>query len=237
MSHSVLIADDEPHARQRLIRLLDANEKFHCVAEAANGSEVLDFLKENHADVVLLDIQMPGMDGLATAAAIQLLHNPPLIIFCTAYDDHAIQAFRVNAMDYLLKPASQSEVNAALDRAAQRLTNQSKVDSKRLFFNVQTHKGLERIPLTNVIACEADLKFVTLYHDHGEALLSESLKQIEEKFGDFFIRIHRSTLVAFNRIESLDTQLATIKLRGMEKTFAVSRRHLSAVKEALKNNG
>lgn len=240
MSYRVFIVDDEPLARERLKRLLQGQEQFSVCGEAEHGEAALAWLKKNQADIMLLDIQMPGVNGLQVAAKIQPQENAPVIIFCTAYDEHALEAFRVQALDYLLKPVRPEELSRALNRAAEWLSNpansaSSTQVSERTHLTANSHKGFERIAVADIIACVAEQKYVRVLHEDGELLVDESLKQLEEEFPQLFIRTHRSALVALERLHLLQAQQGghQILLHGLAEPIPVSRRHLAKVKEAM----
>lgn len=240
MSYQVLIVDDEPLARERLKRLLLDQEQFTVCGEAEHGKAALAWLKDNHADIMLLDIQMPGMNGLEVAAQIQQQQSAPVIIFCTAYDEHALEAFRVQALDYLLKPVRPEELTRALNRAVEWLNSPANSTtanqvSERTHLTANSHKGFERIAVADIIACVAEQKYVSVLHKGGELLVDESLKQLEEEFPQIFIRTHRGALVARSCLHLLQSQPAghQILLHGLAQPIPVSRRHLAKVKEAM----
>lgn len=238
MSYQVLIVDDEALARQRMQRLLQQHTQFTVAGEAEHGEAALAWLQQQHADIVLLDIQMPGLNGLEAAALIQKLPNSPVIIFCTAYDEHALEAFRVQALDYLLKPVRPEDLTRALKRAEEWLisaVSKNNLATERTHLTANSHKGLERIALTDIIACVAEHKYVGVLHEGGKLLVEESLKQLEEEFPQHFIRTHRSALVATNRLYRLQSVAGghQVYLHGLNQPVAVSRRHLAKVKSAM----
>lgn len=240
MTYRILLVDDEPLARERLKRLLLEHSNFECVAEAGDGDAALSWLRRYRCDLVLLDIQMPGLSGLDVAEAIQKLPRVPLVIFCTAYDEHALQAFRVKAIDYLLKPVAKDELTRALQRAAQWLEQQDKSGDdtgSRTHLSARTLSGMQLIPLAQVLYFSADQKYVSVYHEQGDTLIDDSLKQLEEEFGEQFLRVHRNALVARHRLDRLETLAEggqLLYLKGMTNGIAVSRRHLAAVRRAMK---
>ena len=242
MSYRVLLVDDEPLARERLKRLLLEHDDFDCAGEAANGDAALSWLALHQADLVLLDIQMPGMSGLETAAEIIKRDNAPAIVFCTAYDEHALQAFGVKAIDYLLKPIRKEDFSRALQRAVEWLgtrpqPNEEASAGVRTHLSARTHNGLQLIPLDDVLYFYADQKYVSVRHTGGETLIDDALKQLEDEFDGRFVRVHRSALVARDRIERLVAQQGgghKVYLRGLEEGVAVSRRHLAEVKRVMK---
>lgn len=240
MSYQVLIVDDEPLARQRLKHLVQAQPLYQVVGEAEHGEAAISWLAQNKADIVLLDIQMPGLTGLETAALIQQLTHPPVIIFCTAFDEHALEAFRVEALDYLLKPVRPEELSRALKRAEEKLSSAASVNEAgtvRTHLTANSHKGLERVAIADIIACVAEHKYVGVLHTHGKLLVEDSLKQLEEEFPQFFIRTHRSALVAKNRLHLLQAQPGghQVLLYGLANPIPVSRRHLAKVKSTMAN--
>ena len=236
MSYRVLVVDDEPLARQRLKRLLEEHKDFACIAEAGDGQAAVDWLSQFRADLVLLDIQMPGLDGLQAAEKIRSLANPPVIVFCTAYDDHALAAFDVDAADYLLKPIRKEDLIRALSRAAERLSRQVAGPAARTHISARTSQGLVLTPIDDVLFFSADQKYVSMHHADGETLIDDSLKQLEEEFPQRFMRIHRSYLVASDRVQRLENtdDGVILWLRGSDHPLPVSRRHAPGVKKHLR---
>jgi two-component system response regulator AlgR len=236
MSYRVLVVDDEPLARQRLKRLLEEHKDFACIAEAGDGQAAVDWLSQFRADLVLLDIQMPGLDGLQAAEKIRSLANPPVIVFCTAYDDHALAAFDVDAADYLLKPIRKDDLIRALSRAAERLSRQVAGPAARTHISARTSQGLVLTPVDDVLFFSADQKYVSMHHADGETLIDDSLKQLEEEFPQRFMRIHRSYLVASDRVQRLENtdDGVVLWLRGSDHPLPVSRRHAPGVKKHLR---
>lgn len=242
MTYRLIIVDDEPLARTRLHRLLEEQSEFEVVAELESGQGCLDWLAEQQADAILLDIQMPGLTGLETAARLQLLEHPPLVIFCTAYDEHALDAFGVKAIDYLLKPVRHEELQRSLGRAVEWLqhvqTEKSPDNSVRTHLTARTHMGLQLIPIGDVFYFTADQKYVNVVHTEGETLIDDSLRQLEDEFGNRFVRVHRSALVARDRIERLGSAEGNghqVFLRGLRDGISVSRRHLADVRRVMKS--
>ena len=239
MSYRVMIVDDEPLARERLKRFLEDDSQYDVVAEAGDGIAALDWLRAHQsgetADIVLLDIRMPGPDGVATAADIAALPQPPAVIFCTAYDEHALAAFRVNAVDYLLKPFRREDLHQALQRAVTRLQSIPE-EQGRTHISARTHSGIRRVAVADILWFSADQKYVTAHYQGGEVLIDEPLKQLEEEFDGRFIRIHRSLLVATAAIDQLYTGLTgpVLTLHGSEEQLPVSRRHLASVRRFIK---
>ena len=254
MTLRVLLVDDEPLARQRLARLLAEHTHYEIVAEAGNGQAALDWLRQHKADLVLLDIEMPGLTGLEVAK--QLMDTLPpkghhsAIIFCTAYDEYALSAFKVDAVDYLLKPIRKDELNKALQKAQRWIEQQPDVEvdplnthaCARTHISARTHQGLQLIPITDIYCFQADQKYITVkYHCEnemiGEVLIDEPLKVLEDEFEHHFVRIHRNALVAKDKIERLETvsnSVHLLYLKSFEEGMSVSRRHLPSVRKLMR---
>lgn len=243
-SQRILIADDEPLARQRIQRLLEAMPDVQVCGEAVDGDDALRKVAELEPDILLLDIRMPGLDGMDTAERLSRLDKPPAVIFCTAYDHYAIQAFEVNAVAYLLKPVRKEALASALARAGkvnrvqfQSLTQQADTGTEQLA--VRTHRGTELIDLNDLRYCEADQKYVTLHHSHGETVCDYTLKELEQAYPEHLLRIHRHTLVGVRFIQGLrrtpDGQ-SQIALKDAETRLAVSRRHAAQVRQWLQEH-
>lgn len=242
----VLIVDDEPLARQRLQRMVEKIDGFRVVAEADNADEALSAICQQDPDIVLLDIRMPGRDGLSLAQDISQLEGPPAVIFCTAFDQYALDAFGTNAVGYLLKPVKAEQLLQVLEKAQklnkiQRLAAQQPAPSsdQRSHISAKTRRGVELIPLEDVRYFQADQKYVTVYHRGGEHLLDETLKELEQEFGERFVRIHRNSLVSLKHIEALERNAQGqyhVRLADLEQRPQISRRHVSEVKERLKIN-
>lgn len=226
----VMIVDDEPLARERLLRLLQAEDSVTRCVTAANGEEALRRQIDEPADLVLLDIRMPGLSGLELAAEWAQQANPPAIVFCTAYDDYALEAFQVQAVSYLMKPVKAADLHQVLGKASQlnraQLSALSGADVGPVIA-LQTGRGKERIPMNDVYCFRADQKYVVAECRQGERLCDLSLKQLEERFPEHLVRVHRTTLVPKSRLEKLtrDTHGGFwLSVRGLTEPVAVSRR-------------
>ncbi len=238
-----LVVDDEPLARQRLIRLLDASGEWDVCGEAGNGEQALQEVQQSQPDLVLLDIRMPGMDGLETARHIAQLENPPAVVFTTAYGDHALEAFETQAVDYLLKPIHPERLQQALEKAG-RLSQtqlqelqQAQVGDSRTHLCARNRGNLELVPLTEVVYLQADSKYVTVRSPARRILIEESLKSLEEEFAGRFLRIHRNALVAVAAIRGLEKDVeghCCVVLDGVDERLEVSRRMLPEVRQRIK---
>jgi len=241
----VLIIDDEPPARVRLRGLLDdcQGEVPNIVTgEAENGLAGLDLLASAPVDVVLVDIHMPGMSGIEFARHVQRLEVPPAVIFVTAHDQYALDAFEVNAVDYLLKPVRSGRLAAALKKVAAgaRVTRETleRVDPQpRRFLSVSERGRVTLVPLDDVLYLKAEQKYVTVRTRAREYLVEESLAHLEEEFANLFIRVHRNCLVArrsirgFERLAGEEAEANwSIVLDGCEEKLPVSRRQWAQVK-------
>ena len=241
---NILIVDDESLARQRLSSMVEElGAPYQLTAEAANGQEAIDICQAKAVDLVLMDIRMPGIDGLAAAAELAKQETPPAIIFTTAYDEHALAAFERSATDYLLKPIRRQRLQQALERA-QRLTRAQLSNSKEEETAARTHicahlgRELRTIPLDEILYFQAEQKYVIAHLESGEVLLEEPLKRLEEEFSETFLRIHRNALVAKQRLIGMlknSDGHCQVKLDGSNNALDVSRRHQPAVRSWLKN--
>ena len=240
-----MIVDDEPLAQQRLSRMIDQLEGYRLAAVADNGVEALRIVRDQQPDILLLDIHMPGLDGLQVAEQLSQLDVPPAVVFCTAYDQYAIDAFDVQAAGYLLKPIRKSALLNALQRSQkpnrlqldqQPAAERQSTGNHRKHIAVKNHKGLTLIPLEQIYSFVADQKYVVVHYRHGEALIEDSLKKLEHEFADRFIRVHRNALVAVDVIEALEKTAGgyQLQLKGAAEKIPVSRRHLVTVRKRIR---
>ena len=234
----VLIVDDEAPARERLRSLLAELDEADVVGEAATGEQALQRTIELAPDIVLLDVRMPGIDGIEAARHMNVLEQPPAVIFTTAYDEYAMKAFDAQAVGYLLKPIRKEKLAAALAHA-NRLTRPqlrqlgNKTES-RSHIAARHREGLRLIPLDEVIFFFAEQKYTTVRHLKGEDLIEDSLRALEDEFGSAFVRIHRNALVSvryLERIERTADGQYFVRLRGCEAPLQVSRRMASELRE------
>ncbi len=244
----ILIVDDEKPARDRLAQILADEEGFEVVGEAGNGDEALQRTAELEPDIVLLDIRMPGLGGIETAHHLNELPRPPAVVFTTAYDEYAIDAFEARAIGYVLKPVRRSRLVSALEQASRLAAAglgeaAAELDAQRKHVCALVHGELKLIPVTDVTSFRADQKYVCVTHDNGEDLIDDSLKSLETEFGDRFVRIHRSALVAVERIDRIERNAEgkhRVVLRNgsqvQDKDLIISRRHVAEVKKRLRES-
>ena len=245
----VLVVDDEPLARQRLERLLLGIDRATVVIQASDGCEAIDRVNQYQPDIVLMDVCMPVMGGLEAAEVLAALASPPAIILCTAYHDYALKAFAVNAIDYLVKPVRQEQLEHALNKAGrvnqlqrQILMQQPGNDSQqaRQCIGVSTMAGFILVPVMDIRYFYAKHKYVTMaYCRNGkseEALLDEPLKALEVEFGQSFIRVHRNALAAEQHIKGVDKHRYywALQMTNVDIGPRVSRRHLPKLRQFLK---
>jgi two-component system response regulator AlgR len=247
----VLIVDDEPPARERLQQMLEDIGEYEVVGQARDGQQALTLTAKLRPDVVLLDIRMPGLSGLETARHLNALDDPPAIVFATAYNEYAIEAFDAQAVGYVLKPVRRTRLARALAQAS-RLSRQSldvvaaATDSaeRRTQICVRHADELKLIPIEDVAFFQSDNKYTRVADGEREYLIDDSLRQLENEFEDLFVRIHRSALVALSHIDALEKTEDNdfeIRLRGNiqpeKERLKVSRRHIAAVRRRLKGTG
>ncbi len=248
----VFIVDDEAPARARMKALLAdiaAELSNVVVGEAANGVEALARLAEAPADVALVDIRMPQMDGIELARHLAGAAHPPAVVFTTAYDQYAVQAFELNAIDYLVKPVRAQRLAAALEKA-RRAAPPAREALARLASEARRHLSVSErgrillVPVSDILYLKAELKYVTARTREREHLLDESLTHLEEEFASRFVRVHRNCLVAREAIAGFEKSAAedgethwSVLLAGLEERLPVSRRQWPTVKAAFAGEG
>ncbi len=238
-----LIVDDEALARDRLRSLVEELGTGAIIAEAGNGRQAIEAIQKQHPDIVLMDIRMPGMDGIEAAKHISTMENPPAVIFTTAYGDYALEAFDAHAIDYLLKPIRKERLEDALNRA-QIITQsiiqslQDELPESRSHLSVFVQGNIQLIPVDQILYLKADQKYISVFTSDSEVLIEESLKSLEVEFSETFMRIHRNTLVAKKSIEKLEKNKNNgfaIRLHNVAETLPVSRRMLSTVRKYIRS--
>jgi len=250
----ILVCDDEKLARERLIRLLETIPTCEVIAQAERDSEALEQARLFQPDIVLLDIQMPGINGLEVAMRLNQMTHPPAIIFCTAYEDYAIAAFRAQAVGYLLKPIRQEALQqallnvkqlnrvqlTALKQLADSVTGEKnpEVSHERSHLSVRSHRGIELIPVVDIRLLKAEQKYVTIKTAHQEAVADDTLKELETAFPHSFIRVHRNALVSLQhilRLEFIKPGHYAVHLQDLTETVPISRRYLAQVRQRVRN--
>ncbi|MBK0394345.1 LytR/AlgR family response regulator transcription factor [Ramlibacter algicola] len=242
-SLQVLVVDDEPLARARMRTLLaDCRSPTVMVgAEAGNAIEAMEALRRGSFDAVLLDVHMPGADGLAFAQALRGMPREPAVVFVTAHAEHAVAAFELEAIDYLTKPVRLERLQAALQKVERVLSARNgNATAQPETLVIQDRGRTERVPLSEVLYFKAELKYITVRTAARSYILDASLSDLEDRHGAQFLRIHRNALVARRAVRALEKhddpeegEGWAVRLNGIEELLAVSRRQLTAVREAL----
>jgi len=240
----ILVVDDELPARERLKQLLIELDDCEVVGEAANGQQALQLSQQLRPDVVLLDVRMPGLSGIEVAQHFNSLDTPHAVIFSTAYDEYAVDAFEAEAIGYLLKPVRKEKLARALRHAGRvsntrlrQLPQSPGQEQRRAHICARLGENLRLIPVIDIRYFLAEQKFTTVKHRNGTDLIDEPLKELSSEFGDDFIRVHRNALVAEKAIAKIERDSQgqyRIYLRESEETLAISRRHASAVLRRLR---
>ena len=236
----ILVVDDEKLARARIKELIESSGEHVIVGEAMNGNEAIEKSLTQKPECVLMDIRMPVMDGLEAAMHMQSMDTPPSVIFTTAYDQHALEAFEVNAIDYLLKPIRRDRLQAALQKAKRiskkqlhQLSQAQEEPNARSHISVHMRGQINLIPVQDIIYFMADNKYVTIRTTTEQHLIEDSLVSLEEEFKERFLRIHRNALVAVDYIRGIEKQPNgrwRVLLRDIEDKLDVSRRHTPSVR-------
>lgn len=250
----ILIVDDEPLARDRLRTLLAdlaVQLPSTIVGEAANGLQALEFLHGHAVDIVLADIRMPGMDGIELATHLGRLEKPPAVIFTTAFDNYAVQAFDLNAVDYLLKPVRAQRLLAALQKVPAQHPDTALLagighemrGSGRTHLSCHERGRLLLVPVGEVLYFKADLKYVMARTAEREYLLDEALTHLETEFADRFMRVHRAVLVAKSALSGFEKAAGDdaeaygwALMRGIPEKLPVSRRQWAPAKALIKHS-
>lgn len=238
----VLIVDDEPLARERLTALLHECDNMEVIGQATTGRKAVDMAQNLKPDTVLMDIRMPGMDGIEAARYLAELEAPPVVIFCTAYDEHALAAFEAHAVDYVVKPIRLERLKTALERARrfsgntlQKLADAANMQGKkRTHICARVRGNLVLIAIDDIQYLLAEDKYVIVHHTKGEVLIEESLRNLEIEFSDRFIRIHRNCLIALHCLTGLKRVLdgrILAQLTGVTAELEVSRRNIPMVRK------
>ena len=240
----LLIADDEPLARQRLRDLLTDLGGHEILGEATNGREACELAAQLRPDAVLMDISMPVLDGLEAAQHLNTLDPAPAVVFCTAYDEHALAAFDAHAVDYLVKPIRADRLATALERARRFNSERLRAlgdalpqKSRRTHLSARLRGELRLIPVRDIRFLQAEEKYVVVHHQGGEDLVEDSLKALETEFSETFVRVHRNCLIACSELKELgrDSQgRDLVRLRNDAHEIEVSRRCLPLLRQRMR---
>ncbi len=249
----VLIVDDEALARARLAQLVSelsvaADPPVVLVGEVADASAALAWLGDHEADLLLLDVQMPGMAGTELAARLQAMPQPPSVVFVSAHSHHALRAFELEAVDYLTKPVRRERLQEALGRVARRLADAKAKGLGGPVVVVSERGRLLRVPLSDVLYLRAELKYVTLRTARRSYVLDDALSDLEQRLGERFLRVHRNAVVARAAIAALEKRASqddadeggdawAVRVEPTGEWLTVSRRQVGSVREALATSG
>lgn len=232
----ILIVDDEAPARSRLRRMLVELPAVHVSGEAASAQEALRLIPLKQPDALLLDISMPGMNGMKLAQVLQEQPSPPAVIFCTAWSDQAVEAFECDAVDYLVKPVRPERLAAAIDKA-RRFVASDDASGQGPFLRSMVGGSVKLLPLAEVIYLTAEDKYTTVVHENGTFVCNQTIKELEQQHGDILIRVHRGTLVAKKAIRGLENTSSgrcLVRVEGCETPIQVSRRNLPAIRKLIR---
>ncbi|MCK5881348.1 MAG: response regulator transcription factor [Sinobacterium sp.] len=234
MTCRVLVVDDEPLARQRLESMISSIEGFEVCATASQGEEALEYCRQQQPELALMDIRMPVLDGMEAADIMGKENLRTKVIFTTAYDEYAVDAFGVDAQGYLLKPVNREKLERTLMSVAAKA---GFLADGRSHLSASSRGNIELIPLENVRVLQAEHKYVTVYHTQGESILDESLKSLETEFPSFFKRVHRNALVSISHVASMGKNIDgqyELKVEDTNVKPLVSRRLVSDVRGWMK---
>lgn len=240
---NVVIVDDEPLARERLRRMVETFPGYSVIGEIGEAETALERLGDLAPDAVLLDVHMPGADGLQIAGALSHSELPPAVIFVTAYSEHALSALNNACAGYLLKPVRRDDLAAALARAQRpsraqfaALADQVDIGTASGYVSARTRDGIERVAIRDILYFWADHKYTSVFHMHGELLIEQSLATLEQSLAESFVRVHRKALVAKTQVTGLkynDDGSAVLTLAHHDRAVPVSRRRLPEVRALL----
>jgi len=246
----VMVVDDEMPARERLVRLVNelGSENFEVAAAVENGQQAVDYCRQQGIDIVLMDIRMPQMDGLQAAKIIAEEANrekpAPAVIFTTAFGEYALDAFEAQGAGYLLKPVRKQDLLESLQKAqqvnraqVQAVSGQARPAEEKRYISGSYRGAKIREPVENIVYFQAEQKYVVATAEDKQLLMDESLKSLEEQYGDLFTRIHRNALVASDRIVGISRKdgQAYLIIKGVNEQLEISRRHLADIKHLIKS--
>lgn len=234
---SILIVDDESPARDRLRRMVEDLPQYQVAGEARSSEDALRAISELHPDILLLDISMPGMDGMALARVMQRGGVGSAVIFCTAYQNQALEAFEAEAVDYLVKPVRAERLEHALEKARRYLGDREDPAGEQFLRSTVGGKVM-LTPINRVICLLAEDKYTTVLHENGKTVIEDSLLELEKRFPEAFFRIHRNALISRSHLRGVARDNAgnsVAMLSGTDHRPEVSRRNVSALRKLLKN--
>jgi two-component system response regulator AlgR len=236
----ILIIDDEPPARSRMRRLLGELPDCEVVGEAGSSRIALEVVPDLQPDLLMLDISMPGLDGMGLAKNLQAMNNPPAVIFCTAWPDQALEAFDRDAIDYLVKPIRLERLQSAIDKVSRLLNKAGDDGSGKQFLRSTVGGKTKLVAFDEVICLIAEDKYTTVIYDGGKTVINDSLIDLEKRFANQLMRVHRNALVSPQRIrgmERLRSGVTQLFLEGTEFRPEVSRRKLSLIRKYIRESG
>lgn len=237
MKIRTLVVDDEPPARSRLKRLLAGLPDNEWVGEAGSATQALVMIETQKPDLVLLDISMPGLDGIGLAALLQDMKDAPAVVFCTAYPDRALDAFERDAIDYLVKPVRKERLKTALSKAQRYLAPRAEADSAKEYLRATVGGKTLLIDLDEVICLVAEDKYTTVHYQRGKTVINDSLIELERRYPHQLLRVHRNALVApgfIRGLQKVSSGSVLLMLEGTDFQPEVSRRKLSAIRRLIK---
>lgn len=239
-----LIIDDEPPARARLMRMMKALPGCEVCGEASSGKQALEMIRSLKPGVILLDISMPGIDGMTLARTLKSMPAAPVVIFCTAWPDQALQAFDCDAVDYLVKPVRAGRLQDAMAKAgrmiAPRLSIEDEHKPETEFLRATVGGKTLLVDLDEIICLVAEDKYTTVHLKNAKTVINDSLVDLEQRFPEKFMRVHRNSLVAPKFIRGLEKSspgACFVQLAGTDFTPEVSRRKLSAIRKFIRDAG
>jgi len=235
-----LIIDDEPPARARMRRMLESLPGCEVAGEAASGARALEMIGELEPDLLLLDISMPGMDGMALARTLQAMEDAPAVVFCTAWPDQALDAFDHDAVDYLVKPVRRERLAAAVAKVSRLLAGGPAPQAHVHYLRSTVGGRIRLVALADVICLLAEDKYTTVIYREGRTVINDPLVELEKRYPQQLMRVHRNALVAPGAVRGLERYASgqvCVLLEGTDVTPEVSRRQLAALRRYLRESG
>jgi len=234
---SIMLVDDEAPARERLERLLKELPDWRLCGSFGDPQALISACRKGSPEVVLLDVEMPGCGGIELARQLSQLAKPPAIVFVTAYEQYALDAFGVEALDYLVKPVGRQRLAQALERVV-RFKPDSDDGRGAPALVSRVGDRTMRIPIEQIRILHADEKYTSVHYLGGEVLIEDSLVRLEQRYPGVFVRVHRNALVARRAMRALFRDgegRDRVEVEGSDRCPEVSRRCLAAVRRVLKH--